>query len=86
MDMDCYAFELKVYHRSGVLAKVASQFSRRGCNIQSLDVRAEEDGHFARMHITVKDRPELVRQIYLQMDKLEDVISVTVSPDVSCIA
>ena len=84
--MDCYAFELKVYHRSGVLAKVASQFSRRGCNIQSLEVHAQEDGRFALMHITVKDRPELVRQIYLQMDKLEDVMAITVSPDVSCMA
>lgn len=85
MDMDCYAFELNVYHRSGVLAKVASQFSRRGCNIQTLEVHAEDDGRLAAMHITVKERPEIVRQIYLQLDKLEDVMSVTVSPDVSCI-
>lgn len=84
--MDCFAFDLNVYHRSGVLAKIASQFSRRGCNIQALEVHADDEGRFAAMHITVKERPEIVRQIYLQLDKLEDVMSITVNPDVSCIA
>ena len=84
--MDCYAFDLTVYHRSGVLAKVASLFSRRGSNILALEVPADEEGRFAHMRITVQEQPERGRQMYLHMDKLEDVVSVTVSPDVSCIA
>jgi len=43
-----------VHNRSGVLARVAGLFSRRGYNIHSLSVGITEDPNVSRMTIVVE--------------------------------
>lgn len=61
---------------SGVLQRVASLFSRRGYNIESLTVSETEDAAFSRMTIETYTEPENVRQIKTQLLKLEIVKKV----------
>ena len=62
--------------KPGVLARVASLFSRRGFNIQSLAVGATEQKNLSRMTIvvTVEDLP--LEQVSKQLHKLVNVIKV----------
>ncbi len=66
-----------VDNESGVLQRVASLFSRRGYNIESLTVSETEDSAFSRMTIEVKTEPENFRQIKRQLLKLEIVKKVS---------
>ena len=61
----------------GVLARVASLFSRRGYNIQSLAVGATEQKDMSRMTIVVSVDESPLEQITKQLNKLIDVIKVT---------
>lgn len=61
---------------SGVLQRVASLFSRRGYNIESLTVSETEDPEFSRMTIETRTEPENFRQIKRQLIKLEIVKKV----------
>ena len=65
-----------VEDKPGVLARVASLFSRRGFNIQSLAVGATEQKNLSRMTIvvTVEDLP--LEQVSKQLHKLVNVIKV----------
>lgn len=60
----------------GVLAKVASLFSRRGFNIESLAVGHTEDANISRMTIVVEGDEQILEQITKQLNKLIDVIRV----------
>ncbi|MGN0528321.1 MAG: acetolactate synthase small subunit [Eubacterium sp.] len=66
-----------VDNESGVLQRVASLFSRRGYNIESLTVSETEDSAFSRMTIETKTEPENFRQIKRQLLKLEIVKKVS---------
>ncbi len=66
-----------VDNESGVLQRVASLFSRRGYNIESLTVSETEDPEFSRMTIETKTEPENFRQIKRQLLKLEIVKKVS---------
>ncbi len=66
-----------VDNESGVLQRVASLFSRRGYNIESLTVSETEDSDFSRMTIETKTEPENFRQIKRQLLKLEIVKKVS---------
>ena len=67
-----------VDNQSGVLQRVASLFSRRGYNIKSLTVSETEDPAFSRMTIVTEAEREMIRQIEMQLFKLEIVKKVTV--------
>ncbi len=67
-----------VDNQSGVLQRVASLFSRRGYNIKSLTVSETEDPSFSRMTIVTETEPEMIRQIEMQLIKLEIVKKVAV--------
>ena len=60
----------------GVLARVASLFSRRGFNIESLAVGHTEDANISRMTIIVEGDERVLEQITKQLNKLIDVIRV----------
>lgn len=60
----------------GVLFKVASLFSRRGFNIESLAVGHTEENDISRMTIVVEGDERVLEQITKQLNKLIDVIRV----------
>ncbi len=60
----------------GVLFKVASLFSRRGFNIESLAVGHTEKNDISRMTIVVSGDERVLEQITKQLNKLIDVIRI----------
>ena len=66
-----------VENRSGVLSRVASLFSRRGYNIDSLAVGVTEDPEISRMTIVVHGDDHVLEQVTKQLNKLVDVIKVS---------
>ena len=72
----------KVENKAGVLARVASLFSRRGFNIFSLAVAPTDDERFSRITIVVDVESAPLEQIVRQLDKLINVVSITeLAPD-----
>jgi acetolactate synthase-1/3 small subunit len=76
--METSVFSLLVRNNFGVLAKISSQFSRRACNISSLTVYETRESGISHMVVTLAESEEKVRQIYGQLEKLEDVVQVSV--------
>jgi acetolactate synthase-1/3 small subunit len=66
-----------VENKSGVLFRVASLFSRRGYNIDSLAVGVTEDPKISRMTIVVHGDDCVLEQVTKQLNKLVDVIKVS---------
>ncbi len=66
-----------VHNRSGVLARVAGLFSRRGYNIHSLSVGITEDPNVSRMTIVVEGDADIIEQVSKQLHKLVDVIKIS---------
>jgi len=66
-----------VENKAGVLARVASLFSRRGFNIFSLAVAPTDDERFSRITIVVDVESAPLEQIMKQLDKLVNVVSIT---------
>jgi acetolactate synthase-1/3 small subunit len=65
-----------VENKAGVLARVASLFSRRGFNIYSLAVAPTDDERFSRITITVDVESAPLEQILRQLDKLINVVDI----------
>lgn len=63
-----------VENKSGVLARVAGLFARRGFNIESLAVSITDDPTISRMTIVVTGDDSVLEQIEKQTNKLVDVI------------
>ena len=71
-----------VENKAGVLARVASLFSRRGFNIFSLAVAPTDDARFSRITIVVDVESAPLEQIVRQLDKLVNVVRITeLAPD-----
>ena len=66
-----------VENKSGVLARVAGLFSRRGFNIFSLAVAPTDDERFSRITIVVDVESAPLEQIIRQLDKLVNVVSIS---------
>jgi acetolactate synthase-1/3 small subunit len=71
-----HTLSVLVEDKPGVLARVASLFSRRGFNIQSLAVGATEQKHLSRMTIVVAVEDSALEQITKQLNKLINVIKI----------
>lgn len=65
-----------VKNTSGVLARVASLFSRRGYNIDSLTVGETMDKNVSRITIACTGDERILDQIEKQVSKLIDVIEI----------
>jgi len=65
-----------VENKAGVLARVASLFSRRGFNIYSLAVAPTDDERFSRITIVVDVESSPLEQIVRQLDKLINVVDI----------
>tara|TARA_B100000315_G_C14351264_1_gene484114 strand:- start:234 stop:707 length:474 start_codon:yes stop_codon:yes gene_type:complete len=73
-----HTIQALVENRFGVLARVASLFSARGYNIESLAVGETEEADVSCMTIVVNAEDEgILEQIKKQLNKLIDVITVT---------
>ncbi|MGI6034802.1 MAG: acetolactate synthase small subunit [Limnochordia bacterium] len=66
-----------VQNKSGVMARVAALFSRRGYNIDSIAVCATEDPEVSRMTIVARADDDVLEQITKQLNKLVEVIKVS---------
>lgn len=69
-------YSVLVENNPGVLARVASLFSRRGYNIDSLSVSRTDDPTVSRMTIVVEGDKVVLEQVTKQLRKLVDVIRV----------
>lgn len=65
-----------VENRPGVLARVASMFSRRGYNIHSLAVGTTDDPRVSRLTIVVGAEAVQLEQITKQLNKLVHVLKI----------
>jgi acetolactate synthase-1/3 small subunit len=74
--MPTHTLSVLVEDTPGVLARVASLFSRRGYNIQSLAVGATEQKNMSRMTIVVCVDESPLEQITKQLNKLINVIKI----------
>lgn len=74
--MNKYVISVLVENQSGVLSKIASLFTRRGYNIESLSVGITNDSNISRMTISVFEDEEKIEQIRKQLSKLIPVIKV----------
>ena len=76
MSTSNHTLSVLVENSPGVLARVASLFSRRGYNIDSLAVGPTEDEHISRMTIVIAVEEHALDQVIAQLDKLVNVISI----------
>ncbi|CDO27271.1 acetolactate synthase small subunit [Mycolicibacterium porcinum] len=76
-----HTLSVLVEDKPGVLARVATLFSRRGYNIQSLAVGATEQKHLSRMTIVVSVEESPLEQITKQLNKLINVIKIVEQED-----
>jgi len=67
-----------VEHKPGVLYEVSNMFRRRSFNIESIAVGPTEQKGLARMTITVNGDENTIEQIIKQMNKLIDVVKVSI--------
>jgi acetolactate synthase-1/3 small subunit len=76
MHKDQFILGVIVSNHFGVLTRVSALFSRRGYNIDSLNVSETENPDFSRMTIIVRGDDYVKDQIVKQLAKLQDVKKV----------
>ncbi|MDQ6651087.1 MAG: acetolactate synthase small subunit [Actinomycetota bacterium] len=74
--MSRHTLSVLVENKPGVLARVASLFSRRGFNIDSLAVGPTEHDDISRMTIVVNVEDLPLEQVTKQLNKLINVIKI----------
>ncbi len=82
--MSRHTLSVLVENKPGVLARVASLFSRRGFNIESLAVGPTEMAEVSRMTIVVSVEGLPLEQVTKQLNKLINVLKIVeLDPDAS---
>jgi acetolactate synthase-1/3 small subunit len=71
-----HTISVVVENKFGVLTRVASLFSGRGYNIDTLNVGPTEDPNTSRMTIVTRGDDATLEQIVKQLEKLVDVLKV----------
>src|SRR5919108_1203144 len=74
--MSKHTLSVLVENKPGVLARVASLFSRRGFNIESLAVGPTEHSDISRMTIVVAVDELPLEQVTKQLNKLVNVLKI----------
>lgn len=72
-----HTISVLVENKPGVLARIATLFSGRGYNIESLTVGPTHDPTVSRMTIVVQGDDQVLEQVNKQLNKLIEVIKVT---------
>ena len=80
-----HTISVLVENEFGVLSRVASLFSGRGFNIDSLNVAPTNEDGMSRITIVTRGDENILEQITKQLNKLIDVIKVIDFTDGSCI-
>lgn len=83
MNAEKFVVELIVSNHYGVLNRITGLYSRRGYNIDSLNVNETADPRFSRMLIASKGGEYIQKQMVMQLRKLYDVQEVTLMRDVN---
>lgn len=73
-----YIISILVENYSGTLSKVAGLFSRRGYNIDSLNVAETQDPRMSRITVAVTGDGYIIEQITKQLHKLINVIKISI--------
>lgn len=81
MNKDRHVLSITVENYAGTLSKVAGLFTRRGYNIDTLNVAETMDPNISRITVTVTGDEEVLEQITKQLNKLINVIKIT---DLTC--
>jgi len=71
-----HVISILLQNEAGALARVASLFSTRGYNIESLSVAATEDAHVSRLTLVSIGSDQVINQITQQLFKLVDVVNI----------
>ena len=71
-----HIISILMQNEPGALAKVASLFSTRGYNIESLSVAPTEDAQISRLTLVTIGPDEVIEQINNQLLKLVDVVNI----------
>lgn len=71
-----HLISVEVENKFGILARIASLFSARGFNINSLAVGETEDSSISRITMVVPGDDQVIEQVIKQLRKLIDVIKV----------
>lgn len=71
-----HTISVLVENEFGVLSRVASLFSGRGFNIESLSVAPTNEDGMSRMTIVTRGDEQILEQITKQLNKLIDIIKV----------
>ena len=71
-----HLISVEVENKFGILARIASLFSARGFNIDSLAVGETEDPTVSRITMVVPGNDQVIEQVIKQLRKLIDVIKV----------
>lgn len=74
--MSNHTISVLVENSPGVLARVASLFSRRGFNIESLAVGPTEHHEISRMTIVVNVEEHPLEQVTKQLNKLVNILKI----------
>jgi acetolactate synthase I/III small subunit len=74
--MSVHTLSVLVENKPGVLARIASLFSRRGYNIDSLAVGQTEHPEVSRMTIVVNVEDQPHEQVTKQLNKLVEVLKI----------
>ncbi len=77
MKGEIHVLAILVENYSGTLSKVAGLFTRRGYNIDSLNVAETMDQKTSRITVTVTGDEKILEQITKQLNKLVNVIKIT---------
>lgn len=76
---------LIVENEPGVLARIATLFSRKGYNLETVNVGKIPETNFSSMIFTVYANEKTLEQIIKQTDKLVHTVSVTIHSDLESI-
>ncbi|MBT3992680.1 MAG: acetolactate synthase small subunit, partial [Gammaproteobacteria bacterium] len=71
-----HTIAILLQNESGALSRVASMFSTRGYNIESLSVAPTQDPMVSRLTLVTEGSDAVIEQITKQLYKLIDVVDV----------
>ncbi len=71
-----HVISILLQNEAGALARVASLFSTRGYNIETLSVAPTEDPHVSRLTLVSIGSDQVINQITQQLFKIVDVVNI----------